>query len=155
MQKPLFAQPQAADSLGLEHGAWRSVPLALAAAVPHREFAVASAVGHSAVIYLGLVPSLIAYGTWAVALSRLPASRASNFMYCVPPVATLLGFVWLGKYQPCSARSAAPWPWSASRGQLAAIEGISVLEQVEESRSHAEALLPRVRLISTIVHDGT
>jgi drug/metabolite transporter (DMT)-like permease len=49
------------------------------------------------VIYLGLVPSLVAYGTWAIALSRLPASRASNFMYCVPPVATLLGFLWLGE----------------------------------------------------------
>jgi drug/metabolite transporter (DMT)-like permease len=50
-----------------------------------------------AAIYLGLVPSLIAYGTWAVVLSRLPASRASNFMYCVPPVATLMGFLWLGE----------------------------------------------------------
>ena len=48
-------------------------------------------------IYLGLIPSLVAYGTWSVALSRLPASRASNFMYCVPPVATLMGFAWLGE----------------------------------------------------------
>lgn len=49
------------------------------------------------VVYLGLVPSLIAYGTWAIVLSRMAASRASNFQYCVPPVATLIGFAWLGE----------------------------------------------------------
>ena len=58
---------------------------------------VADAQGLAAAVYLGIVPSLIAYGSWAVALSRLPASRASNFLYCVPPVATLIGFVWLGE----------------------------------------------------------
>jgi drug/metabolite transporter (DMT)-like permease len=48
-------------------------------------------------IYLGLVPSFIAYGSYAIALSRLPASRASNFLYCVPPVATVMGYLWLGE----------------------------------------------------------
>ncbi len=32
-----------------------------------------------------------------MALSRLPASRATNFLFCVPPVATLIGYVWLGE----------------------------------------------------------
>ena len=59
--------------------------------------AVASKEGFWAAVYLGIVPSLIAYASWAVALSRLPASRASNFLYCVPPVATLIGFIWLGE----------------------------------------------------------
>jgi drug/metabolite transporter (DMT)-like permease len=57
----------------------------------------ASTEGLIAAVYLGLVPSLIAYGSWTIVLSRLPASRASNFMYCVPPVATVMGFVWLGE----------------------------------------------------------
>jgi drug/metabolite transporter (DMT)-like permease len=61
------------------------------------EASVANAAGLAAVIYLGIVPSLIAYASWAVALSRLPAGRASNFLYCVPPVATRIGFVWLGE----------------------------------------------------------
>jgi drug/metabolite transporter (DMT)-like permease len=61
------------------------------------EAAAASAEGLAAAIYLGIVPSLIAYASWNIVLSRLPASRASNFMYCVPPVATLMGFVWLGE----------------------------------------------------------
>jgi drug/metabolite transporter (DMT)-like permease len=96
VQKPLFAQHKP-----LTVAAWNIVigALILAPWLPNAaaEFAGASSSGVQAVIYLGLVPSLVAYGTWSVALSRLPASRASNFMYCVPPVATLLGFLWLGE----------------------------------------------------------
>ena len=39
---------------------------------------LASTEGLVAAIYLGLVPSLIAYATWTVALAHLPASRASR-----------------------------------------------------------------------------
>lgn len=96
LQKPLFARHKP-----LTVSAWNMVlgALFLSPWLPNAasEFSGASAPGVQAVIYLGLVPSLVAYGTWSVALSRLPASRASNFMYCVPPVATLLGFLWLGE----------------------------------------------------------
>ncbi|MEZ0167381.1 DMT family transporter [Microvirga sp. TS319] len=96
VQKPLFARHKP-----LTVSAWNMVmgALVLAPWLPNAtsEFAAASASGIQAAVYLGLVPSLVAYGTWSVALSRLPASRASNFMYCVPPVATLLGFLWLGE----------------------------------------------------------
>lgn len=51
----------------------------------------------NAAIYLGIVPSFIAYGSWSIVLSRLPAGRASNLLYCIPPMATLLGWVWLGE----------------------------------------------------------
>jgi len=40
------------------------------------------------------VPSLIAYAAWATALSRLPAARASNFLYLVSPTSALIGFFW-------------------------------------------------------------
>jgi drug/metabolite transporter (DMT)-like permease len=40
---------------------------------------------------------LIAYAAWATALSRLPAARATNFLYCISPVATVIGFFWLGE----------------------------------------------------------
>lgn len=94
VQKPLFARHKP-----LTISAWNMVlgALFLCPWLPQAtsELAGASASGVQAVIYLGLVPSLVAYGTWSIALSRLPASRASNFMYCVPPVATLLGFLWL------------------------------------------------------------
>ena len=96
VQKPLYARHKP-----LTVSAWNMVlgGLFLTPWLPQAlsEFRVASASGIQAAIYLGLVPSLIAYGTWSIALSRLPASRASNFMYCVPPVATLLGFLWLGE----------------------------------------------------------
>ncbi len=96
VQKPLFARhkPLTVSAWNMVLGALVLAPWLPGGAV---QFTAAPVQGIQAVIYLGLVPSLIAYGTWAIALSRLPASRASNFMYCVPPVATLLGFLWLGE----------------------------------------------------------
>lgn len=96
MQKPLFARHKP-----LTVSAWNMVigALILVPALPSglEQAARASSDALFAAIYLGVVPSLIAYATWTIVLSRLPAGRASNFMYCVPPVATLLGFVWLGE----------------------------------------------------------
>ena len=50
-----------------------------------------------AVVYLGVGPAALAYVTWAVVLSRLPASRASSILFVVPVVAFLVGWVWLGE----------------------------------------------------------
>jgi drug/metabolite transporter (DMT)-like permease len=96
VQKPLFARHKP-----LTVSAWNMVigALLLAPFLPGAlaQGQVASTEGLAAAIYLGIVPSLIAYASWNIVLSRLPASRASNFMYCVPPVATLMGFAWLGE----------------------------------------------------------
>jgi drug/metabolite transporter (DMT)-like permease len=96
VQKPLFKAHKP-----LTVSAWNMVlgAIFLAPAIPNAwvEAQVASSEALFAAIYLGIVPSLVAYGTWAIVLSRFPAARASNFMYCVPPVATLLGFLWLGE----------------------------------------------------------
>jgi drug/metabolite transporter (DMT)-like permease len=96
VQKPLFARHKP-----LTVSAWNMVigAVCLSPALPNAlsQASQADADGLAAVIYLGIVPGLVAYGSWAVALSRLPASRASNFLYCVPPVATLIGFLWLGE----------------------------------------------------------
>lgn len=81
--------------------AWNMVigALCLAPALPNgiAQAAVAAPEGLFAALYLGVVPSFIAYASWAVTLSRLPAARAANFLYCVPPMATLMGFFWLGE----------------------------------------------------------
>ncbi len=96
VQKPLFK-----SHAPLTVAAWNMVigALLLSPALPSglAEAAAASTGGIAAVIYLGIVPSLVAYGAWAVTLSRLPAGRASNYLYCVPPVASLMGFLWLGE----------------------------------------------------------
>ncbi|BCH24295.1 DMT family transporter [Mesorhizobium sp. L-8-3] len=96
VQKPLFKTHKPVTV-----AAWNMVigALCLAPALPGG-IAQASAAAPAALfaaLYLGVVPSLISYASWAVMLSRLPAARAANFLYCVPPVATLMGFFWLGE----------------------------------------------------------
>lgn len=96
VQKPLFATHKP-----LVVAAWNMIigTVFLAPVLPSAfaQAAVADATGLLSVLWLGLVSSLVAYGAWAVALSKLPAARASNYLYCIPPVATLIGFVWLGE----------------------------------------------------------
>jgi drug/metabolite transporter (DMT)-like permease len=96
VQKPLFSRHNP-----LVVAAWNMVigALCLSPFLPasFTEAAAADAAGIGAVVYLGVVPSAIAYSAWAMALSRLPAARASNFLYLVSPVATLIGFLWLGE----------------------------------------------------------
>nr|WP_298682215.1 EamA family transporter [uncultured Dongia sp.] len=96
VQKPLFQRHKP-----LTVSAWNMVigAVLLAPALPSAiaQMPLASTESLLSAIYLGIVPSLIAYGTWSIVLSRMPASRASNFMYCVPPVATALGYVWLSE----------------------------------------------------------
>lgn len=96
VQKPLFATHKP-----LVVAAWNMIIGAafLAPALPSgfSQVAAADVTSLLSVLWLGMVSSLIAYGSWAVVLSRLPAARASNYLYCVPPVATLIGFLWLGE----------------------------------------------------------
>ena len=96
IQKPLFQRHRA-----LVISAWSMIfsALFLTPGLPHAiaQFTVAPADAQLAVIYLGIVPSFIAYGAWSVTVSRFPASRAANFLYCIPPTATLMGFFWLGE----------------------------------------------------------
>lgn len=96
VQKPLFARhkPLTVAAWNMSIGA-----LCLAFALPPawRQAGTASADALFAVVYLGIVPGAISYAAWAFVLSHLPAARASNFLYCVPPVATLIGFLWLGE----------------------------------------------------------
>lgn len=96
VQKPLFAhhKPLTVAMWNMVIGAIVLSP-ALPSAIAQAELATSEALVSA--IYLGTVPSLIAYGSWAVALSRLPAGRASNYLFVIPPVATVMGFVWLGE----------------------------------------------------------
>lgn len=96
VQKPLFSRhkPLSVAAWNMAIGGFVLLPF-LPAAIAQAQ--IAPTVSLLSVAYLAIVPSLIAYGTWAITLSRLPAGRASNFQYCVPPVATLISFLWLGE----------------------------------------------------------
>lgn len=48
-------------------------------------------------VYLSLVPTAIAFSTWAYALARMPAGRLGVTTYAVPPVAVLLSWALLGE----------------------------------------------------------
>ena len=54
-----------------------------------------------AALYLGVFPAAIGNLTWAYALSRLPAGRASTALYLTAPVALLLSWLLLGE-QPAA-----------------------------------------------------
>ena len=96
LQKPLFARykPLHVAAWNMAIGGFVLLPF-LPSAIEQAQ--VAPAISFWSVVYLAVVPSLIAYGTWAITLSRLPAARASNFQYAVPPMAMLIGFLWLGE----------------------------------------------------------
>ena len=48
-------------------------------------------------IYLGIFPAAIAYVLWNYALSRMPASLLSSFLYLSPVIASFIAWVWLGE----------------------------------------------------------
>ncbi|MDQ6694979.1 MAG: DMT family transporter [Chloroflexota bacterium] len=50
-----------------------------------------------AALYLGIFPSALGYVTWTYALSRVPASTATSFLYLSPALAVLIAWVWLGE----------------------------------------------------------
>jgi drug/metabolite transporter (DMT)-like permease len=52
---------------------------------------------HLAAIYIGLFPAALAYLTWTFALSRVPASTTTSFLYISPVFAILIGWLWLGE----------------------------------------------------------
>lgn len=57
--------------------------------------ASSSAIGWT--LYLGAVPTAIAFTTWAYALARTTAGRMGSTTYLVPPIAVLMAWVILGE----------------------------------------------------------
>jgi drug/metabolite transporter (DMT)-like permease len=74
-----------------------TVPLLVFAPRLAEQFAVAQPSSTIAVIYLGIFPGAIAYVLWAFALSKMPASSLSAFLYAQPVNAALIAWLWLGE----------------------------------------------------------
>lgn len=53
--------------------------------------------------YLGIFPTAIGFTTWAYALRRTSAGRMGATTYLVPPLAILMGWVWLDESPPALA----------------------------------------------------
>jgi len=62
-----------------------------------RTLASASLSSTLAVAYLGVFPAVVAYFCWSSVLARMPASRAASFLYIVPLVTIVIGYVWLNE----------------------------------------------------------
>ena len=50
-----------------------------------------------AVVYLAVLPGVVAYVAWNYALSKAPASVVVNALCLLPPLAVVIAFLWLGE----------------------------------------------------------
>lgn len=64
------------------------------------DLAVAPAAATAGLVYLGAVPTAVAFSTWAYALARTDAGRLGVTTYLVPPLTTLLAAALLGEVPP-------------------------------------------------------
>jgi drug/metabolite transporter (DMT)-like permease len=67
------------------------------------ELADAPASSVAGMVYLGAVPTAIAFSTWAYALSRMDAGRLGATTYLVPPIVVVLGWLLLDEVPPALA----------------------------------------------------
>jgi len=57
----------------------------------------APAAAIAGVLYLGSIPTALAFSTWAYALSRMPAGQLGVSTYIVPPLAIVMGLIVFGE----------------------------------------------------------
>lgn len=96
LTKPLLERYRAIDVTA--GTAWVGAVLALPFATRLPDQAMdATAESTLAIVYLGLFASAIGFVFWTTALKRLPASVLASVLWLVPPVATLVAWLWLGE----------------------------------------------------------
>lgn len=67
------------------------------------DLADASGAAVGGLLYLGLVPTALAFSTWAYALTRMDAGRLGVTTYAVPPITIALAWLLLGEIPHCLA----------------------------------------------------
>lgn len=96
LQKPLLARYRAVElaSYTIWFGTLFLLPFLPALL---RQASAAPPGATAAAVYLGLFPTALAYITWSLVLTQVPASRAATLLYLVPALAFLIAWVWLGE----------------------------------------------------------
>jgi drug/metabolite transporter (DMT)-like permease len=95
-QKPLFARSSVFGVTALTFFAGTLGALPFAVHLP-QALAAAPWPRIAALLWLGLAPTFTGYIAWNVAIHRSSASQVSSFIYFSPPIAVLIGWVWLGE----------------------------------------------------------
>jgi drug/metabolite transporter (DMT)-like permease len=90
LQKPALARLPNAQVT------WLGCAIGLVACLPFagtllHELPDAPAQGILGMLYLGAIPTALAFSTWAYALSRMPAGQLGVSTYIVPPLAIVMG----------------------------------------------------------------
>lgn len=95
-QKPVLARipPAQATFLGCLIGTIACLPFAGQFVADAAEATPAALAG---VVYLGVVPTALAFTTWGYALARVPAGQLGVSTYVVPPIAILAGWALFGE----------------------------------------------------------
>ena len=95
-QKPMFARSSTLAVTAFTFFAGTLGCLPFAGGLPHA-LAAAPWSHLAALLWLGIAPSFVGYLAWNVAVHRASASRVSSFIYLSPPIALVIGWVWLGE----------------------------------------------------------
>jgi drug/metabolite transporter (DMT)-like permease len=96
LQKPLLERYSAFEVVC--YSAWFGTSLMLVL-TPGLFDAVRQATTHAtwSVVYLGVVPGALAYFGWSYALAKMGVSRMSSYLYLIPVLAMIIGYLWLGE----------------------------------------------------------
>lgn len=96
LQKPLLQRYSAFEVVC--YGAWSGTAFLLVF-TPGLFGAVLQAAPRStwSVVYLGTVPGALAYLGWSYALAKMGVSRMSSYLYLIPVLAMIIGYLWLGE----------------------------------------------------------
>jgi drug/metabolite transporter (DMT)-like permease len=132
----VLLQKQALGTVGAFAATWIGCLFGAVVCLPFapglvREVASAPAAASLGVIYLGVFPTAIAFGTWAYALKRTTAGKLSSSSYLVPGIAVLLSWLALGE---------AP-TWLALAGGALCLAGVAVTRL--RGRTPRDAPAPR------------
>ncbi|MFB9840564.1 DMT family transporter, partial [Actinoallomurus acaciae] len=101
-QKPLLRDASAL------HVTWLACTIGAVVCLPYAPGLVSAlATAHARtvllVVYLGAMPTALAFTTWAYALARSSAGRLGTTTYLVPPITIVLGWALLGEVPALSA----------------------------------------------------